>query len=64
MQIRSLIERDGIHRFLQFANKHSKRNGRRLLKQYADFLPADGCFITPKGLCALFRESVLRQLAA
>jgi hypothetical protein len=64
MQIRSMVERDGFHRFLQFANKHSKRNGSRLLKQYADFLPADRCFISPKGLCERFRESVTKQLAA
>ena len=64
MQIRFLVERDGIHRFLQLANKHSKRNGSRLVKQYADFLPADGCFISPKGLCERFRESVSKQLAA
>jgi hypothetical protein len=64
MQIRSLVEREGIHRFLQFANKHSKRNGSRLLRQYADFLPSDGCFISPKGLRERFRESVSKQLAA
>jgi hypothetical protein len=64
MHIRTLIERDGVHRFLQFANKHSPRNGKRWLKHYPDFLPADGCFISPKGLCERFRESVAKQLAA
>jgi hypothetical protein len=64
MQIRTMVERDGIHRFLQFANKHSKRNGSRLLKDYADFLPSDGCFISPKGLSERFRDSVSKQLAA
>jgi hypothetical protein len=62
MQIRAMVERDGIHRFLSFANKHSKRNGMRLLKQYEDFLPSDGCFVSPKGLFDRFRESVTKQL--
>jgi hypothetical protein len=63
MYVRHLIERDGVHRFLQFANKYSMRNGRRILKQYADFLPSTAG-ITPSGLRERFCESVTRQLAA
>lgn len=64
MQVRTMVERDGIHRFLQFANKHSKRNGARIVKRYQDFLPQDGCFISPRGLQERYRASVSKQLAA
>jgi hypothetical protein len=64
MQLRALIERDGIHRVRQFINRHSQRNGSRFLKNYGDFLPADDCLITPQGLRDRFRISVSNQLAA
>ena len=64
MGFRFMIERDGIHRTRQFVNKHSTRNGSRTFKRYTDFLPSNRCFTSPKDLCARFRESVSRQLAA
>jgi hypothetical protein len=64
MHIRGRIEREGIHRVRQFLNEHSKRNASRILKRYAEFLPADGCFISPKGLYERYRNSVALQLAA
>jgi hypothetical protein len=64
MYARERVQREGIHRFIQFVNQHSTRNGSRFVKQFADFLPPDGCFVSPKDLRERFRESVSKQLEA
>ena len=64
MQLRSMVQRQGIHRVKQWINKHSTRNGSRYLETYAQFLPAVGEGITSERLLERYRESVSRQLAA
>jgi hypothetical protein len=62
MYARERVQREGIHRFIQFVNQQALRNSSRFVKQFADFLPPDGCFVSPKELRERFRESVSKQL--
>jgi hypothetical protein len=64
MYLRELVEREGFHRARQIVNQHSKRNASRIFKRYAEFMPADGCFISTEGLNKRYQESVSKQLAA
>ncbi|MBI4480958.1 MAG: hypothetical protein HY651_13140 [Acidobacteria bacterium] len=43
MQLRRMIETSGLQLTRSWINKHSKRNGNRILKRFCEFLPGGGC---------------------
>jgi hypothetical protein len=64
MFLRRSVEEQGFHRTKQFVNRHSKRNGKRILKRYHDFLPDTEGLLDSHKLLDIFQKSVSKQLAA
>lgn len=64
-KLRELRAQMGMQRFRKFVNRHSKGNASRMIEQYAEFLNCESeTLITSETLFGIYRESMMRQLAA
>jgi hypothetical protein len=65
MQMRQMIHEMGMQQYRAWLNKHSNGNAARIIERYRKFLPNDEADVVSTELIyELFRESVIRQLAA
>jgi hypothetical protein len=64
-RLRQVQDTMGTQQFRRWLNKSSSRNGSRYREKYSDFLMPDGeNLVTTQTIYEIYRESVIRQLAA
>ena len=63
MGLKARIKEDGMHRTMHWLNRFGSRHGARLMRKYAEFLPANEG-LDEMDLLEIYRDSVSRQIAA